>query len=91
MNASTVFGRHGGPERPCHVEELVATQGVAGVAQEALEQGELARRQVHRGPSTATTDAIRRGDRPDDELRAGAAGHPADPSEDARRRATSSS
>ena len=32
MNASTVFGRHGHTERPGHVEQLVAAQGVARVA-----------------------------------------------------------
>ena len=37
---------HGDAERPGQVEQLVAAQRVAGVAEEALEQRELARRQI---------------------------------------------
>src|SRR6187549_3021141 len=38
---------HGHPERPRVVEQLVARERLVGMAQEALEQGELARRELH--------------------------------------------
>ena len=51
---------HRHAERPGHVEELVARQGVARVAQQALEQRELAEVSSTGRPSTVTRRAFRR-------------------------------
>src|SRR6185503_1725718 len=69
------IGRDGDSERPGLIEQLIAAQGLAGVAEERFEKGELARAEIHRpimdgdGPG-----CLVEGDRTRDQARLRAAG-----------------